>query len=776
MHITPSLLTQQNEGLDLKAEVKVFQFGGSLKDALIIKYKITNESSKDINKLYFGFQGDPHIGGSSDYGDDRAHVYFNKNISDPNSFANNTIYMWDADGVGAFRKTGLLVILGFRFLDTPRNIGLSSLHIAPYTNSLPNVPKNSELMWQWLSGTIDSSSELYSQAGDNIINFGTGAFSLNSGETKYVTLAIFLAHDYAGMLKNSVYLYWNHYWPDISSDTSASGGTNTYKISSPVIPTYDGISGKVNITWDYSGSDVNAKTIIEYSSDFGKNWNILTSDVDASANTFVWNTENYRDGVNYLLRLIAYNPSDKRQYYYSVGHRRFTINNSVNAQPELQLYSQLKDTTITQKFINLSWLMEDADNSNLTTQIGYSFDKKGPYTSIYDSTTLTGNNFYNWNISQMPNSSSYYIKVTVDDGNTDTTLITGPFAINYWQTNDAANNMLHVHGYATPKFNVQITDSSKITTDTYEITFNDDNSSAKTFSIKDVVNNKDFITNYPLTDSTSTPEFDGIKLTILDSPNNIDTNKTTFNDPVLNHTVSFMYPPEIGQRIALPSDWEIIWNNLDTTYDGNWLYPGDTVINHIGKPTITPFRIYDITNNQFVHATYLIFERYISTRNQIWNWNEAIVLRPTNATDATTTYELKFDFSQGPLPGEGDTLYIITHKTITSNDVFRFAIGNNKVVVSANDKNIPTKYQLSQNYPNPFNPTTTINYQLEKTGFVSLKVYNVLGQEVTSLINEVKSPGKYNVVFNASNLASGVYIYRLTINNFVAVKKMELIK
>ncbi len=62
-----------------------------------------------------------------------------------------------------------------------------------------------------------------------------------------------------------------------------------------------------------------------------------------------------------------------------------------------------------------------------------------------------------------------------------------------------------------------------------------------------------------------------------------------------------------------------------------------------------------------------------------------------------------------------------------------------------NDKNIPNKYLLSQNFPNPFNPTTTINYQLEKIGFVSLKVYNILGQEVTALINEVKSPGKYNI-------------------------------
>ena len=330
-------------------------------------------------------------------------------------------------------------------------------------------------------------------------------------------------------------------------------------------------------------------------------------------------------------------------------------------------------------------------------------------------------------------------------------------------------------GSATPEFNIQIVDSSHLTTDTYEITFNDENTSAKTFSISDVVNNKKVITNYPLKESTSTPEFDGLKLTILDSPNNVDTSKTTFNNPNLNHTVSFIYPPEIGtNKVALPSDWEIIWNNLDTTSNGNWVNPDDTVLNQNNNPIVIPFRIYDVTN-ELIHATYRIFENF-NTRNQKWDWAEPIILQPTNATDATTTYEIKFDFSQNPLPGEGDTLYIISNKTITSNDVFRFAIGNNEVINSVKDKTIPNKYYLSQNFPNPFNPTTTINYQLEKIGFVSIKVYNILGQEVTALVNEVKSPGKYNITFNASSLASGVYIYRLTINNFVAVKKMELIK
>ena len=97
------------------------------------------------------------------------------------------------------------------------------------------------------------------------------------------------------MLKNSVYLYWNHFWPEISSDFSAISGTESYKISYPEVPTSppsNEISGKADIIWNYTGTDVNAKVLIQYSSDFGINWNILTYDVNAASNTFEWNTEN----------------------------------------------------------------------------------------------------------------------------------------------------------------------------------------------------------------------------------------------------------------------------------------------------------------------------------------------------------------------------------------------------------------------------------------------------------------------------------------------------
>ncbi len=90
--------------------------------------------------------------------------------------------------------------------------------------------------------------------------------------------------------------------------------------------------------------------------------------------------------------------------------------------------------------------------------------------------------------------------------------------------------------------------------------------------------------------------------------------------------------------------------------------------------------------------------------------------------------------------------------------------------------NAPLSFGLQQNYPNPFNPTTIIKYSLDKPGMVKLSVYNVLGQEVSTLVNNYKEAGYYTVNFNASNLPSGTYIYRLQTGNQVSVKKMILMK
>jgi hypothetical protein len=85
-------------------------------------------------------------------------------------------------------------------------------------------------------------------------------------------------------------------------------------------------------------------------------------------------------------------------------------------------------------------------------------------------------------------------------------------------------------------------------------------------------------------------------------------------------------------------------------------------------------------------------------------------------------------------------------------------------------------FNLAQNYPNPFNPVTTINFTLPKAGKVSLKIYNMLGQEVATLIDGHRTAGLYNVKWNAENFASGMYIYRLTSGTQSFSNKMLLIK
>ncbi len=89
---------------------------------------------------------------------------------------------------------------------------------------------------------------------------------------------------------------------------------------------------------------------------------------------------------------------------------------------------------------------------------------------------------------------------------------------------------------------------------------------------------------------------------------------------------------------------------------------------------------------------------------------------------------------------------------------------------------VPSSYSLSQNYPNPFNPVTNINFSLPKSGLVTLKVYDALGKEVATLVNDNRPSGVYNVDFDASSLSSGVYFYKLTAGEFTSVKKMMLIK
>jgi L-ascorbate metabolism protein UlaG (beta-lactamase superfamily) len=156
-------------------------------------------------------------------------------------------------------------------------------------------------------------------------------------------------------------------------------------------------------------------------------------------------------------------------------------------------------------------------------------------------------------------------------------------------------------------------------------------------------------------------------------------------------------------------------------------------------------------------------------------------MSPAEATQAAAMIQAKYDIPIHTMPAPSDTY----------SDAFvaRFTSPNKLVIhpgvtialentpTSVGEKNeVPYLFSLRQNYPNPFNPTTTIKFTVQENGFTSLKVYNVLGQVVATLINAQLKAGSYEKMFDARNLVSGVYMYRLQSGQFNEVKKLMVLK
>ncbi len=127
------------------------------------------------------------------------------------------------------------------------------------------------------------------------------------------------------------------------------------------------------------------------------------------------------------------------------------------------------------------------------------------------------------------------------------------------------------------------------------------------------------------------------------------------------------------------------------------------------------------------------------------------------------------EFDYNAITQCGNYVFAVSNIGIYRRDLNQVSIQNISTIASQN-------YKLEQNYPNPFNPTTKIRFELPKSSFVSLKIYNSLGKEVDELVNQKLSAGIFEETFNASMLSSGVYFYKLAADDFVETKKMLLVK
>jgi len=213
--------------------------------------------------------------------------------------------------------------------------------------------------------------------------------------------------------------------------------------------------------------------------------------------------------------------------------------------------------------------------------------------------------------------------------------------------------------------------------------------------------------------------------------------------------------------------------NLFAGSNGNgiWKRPIDSVVpveltsftaNTNGNSVSLSWSTSTETNNSgFSLERKQVFSSQSTVNNEEWNEISFIL------GHGTTTETQSYSFEDNNLTS-GKYLYRL--KQIDFDGTFEYS---NEVEVIIN---APEKFELSQNYPNPFNPSTKIRYQVASTNPVNLKIYDVLGNEVATLVNEVQPNGNYEVEFNASGLASGTYFYKLQSGEFIQTKKMVLIK
>ena len=325
-------------------------------------------------------------------------------------------------------------------------------------------------------------------------------------------------------------------------------------------------------------------------------------------------------------------------------------------------------------------------------------------------------------------------------------------------------------------------------------------------------------------------KFGGWKLV----PGEVDGNVTILGSASLNSRVSlrgYIYPitPPVGNALVATGKIEFVGGGFEAA---NSLRIGLFYSDSLGNLIIDPVDSSHWTGAENYHSGYLFIPP--SGTNNSANWNgspgtfgaivnnvcsdpngsENYILGnnrqiPENAIGGEGTYNFAISIApQGNETNEikfalvkEDASYAFETDVIDNNfplatkmfNCINFALdsGNTTTAINLYDvlldiktnsvyvelpENLPTEFLLSNNYPNPFNPTTNINYSIPVSGNISLKVYNILGQEIATLFEGYKQPGNYEVTFNGAGLASGVYFYQLKTENFVKIKKLMLLK
>ncbi len=753
-------------GLGLSVVARYYQFSNAnIEDVLYTSYTITNNSDKPLPKVVSGIFGDPHIGGTNDFNDD-ATDFDNQNA---------ILYSWDPDTIAfsSNRKPGYFGTLMFK---TPMGKGVTSYSCTPYGGI--NRPKNDNLMYSYLSeGNFLSSffnSSDSNNIGDYVLTLGTGFYSLDPNQSEEIGIAYVLAPELSSLLERA----------EITNrEYKLRFSTKGTPITITVPSAGDNIqSSSIKIEWNTQTLDNDSSISLFYSNTGDERWKKIASGVPNSG-SYDWDISSMNEGIFYKIHIL--NQKNETVSYDSTNGY-FTINKPGDAVPEIHLLSP-KNLTIGANIIPIQWIAGDADNDAVVIKIYYSENNGYSYTLVEQ---VANSGSYSFDSKKTANTPSARIKLEVSANNKSSFVESRSFRIAnfYFALTDSAA-LKHVSGKATGIVFPGVADSSMVTGNTYRITFDSLNGNL-TYNLKNLTTNQIKQTNELLNSITGSGTLvDGLRIWFKNDITGLDSSRSRFiNTGTQNITVTYARP-KVGSFRPMPIDVQFVFSSFDTNSIGEYTAPSDTLgnsLNPFGKVVKVPFKIMNLTDTTKLQA--IVVEKPGATNGR-WNFGEEIiVLTPLPYRLAVNNSSIGLTITKtdplNPFSIPIGTKYnAYSTKPFTTHDVFEFTadVQYGEPTSASINEHTPKTFLLEQNYPNPFNPETRIQFRIAQKGMTLLKIFDAIGREIQTLVEEELPQGSYSKVWDGRNsfnqtVSSGVYFYRLQSGNFVQSKKMILMK
>ncbi len=777
-------------GLGVAVEVRGFQIQDFYEDILFVTFDIVNISDKDLDKMLFGFWGDPHIGGADDWNDDWQAVDKDRQL----------IYAWDDDGK-SINSPIIPGYFGLAFLQTAGNdsdgidndndgmidespydgidndgdwqadeddLGADGIAATGDAGEGDGMPTPGEPDFEWkdmdetdMLGVTSFGAPLFSDLrifedervwqlhrpgqfdtlktpGDFVLTAACGYFSLKKGQHLHLGMAFLFGDDYNDLLDN-LDLAREYY-------TFHLGNQTVEKPFGVIAPDSGSrYENTVSIRWDPSQVADDSRLEWAYQIEGQTDWQAGRRNL-ANSGQYDWDVSGLPTSAFYKIRMRWYNASGRAE---AVSSGNFIIDHSGtdNAAPEVLF--DLADSTIISDEFTFHWRSADADGDDLQHRLIFSSD------FIQDTVAVSGQS-YRLDSRQYPNG-FYRIKVVVSDGKlqTDSPVHTVQFSNAFPLV--AEEYIGHISGYSTAAVKAAIVAQSNLKDKIYIIGFSGA-SSALSYSVRDSLSGDYLIRNetLPLYPSSGTL-FDGLRLSFenpdfaLDSGNSGWTSASTTNMKI-QVVRKNDYPED-------PFDYEIRFY--------------DDIVDTSVTQCLLPFEVIDVLNNTAMKIA-------TAKSGGTWEAGDDFFILRGGTTPADIVWEIRTSRPENENligPGGGDIYRLYTLKPLSEADQYTIDI---KAMALPDDlRVIPLTPVLYPNYPNPFNAVTTLRYRLPRPARVEAAVYNILGQKVAVLLSAKQNAGTHRLRWDTSGqsgIASGVYLLRMKIDAHILVRKMILIK